>query len=220
MADLSCSRTNRKRSSFATKHFQRKSLKHFDLHPPLKGLVSFVARIITCKGRCWVKLQTQTQTHSPSTVTLAAHARRGLNLPCLYRLYLTLHRSTTFVMAVHNCTWLYNGSTQVDSTTLYYGSTLPYMTLLHSTMAQLDSTFLYYTLLWLYNGSPWLYSTLPCLYYIVPYLAILDSSSVYNTTIALLGSTWLFYTLPWLYYILPWLYLPLHDSTTFYYGST
>ena len=27
MADLSCSRTNRKRSSFATKHFQRKSLR-------------------------------------------------------------------------------------------------------------------------------------------------------------------------------------------------
>ena len=26
MADLSCSRTNRKRSSFVTKHFQRKSL--------------------------------------------------------------------------------------------------------------------------------------------------------------------------------------------------
>ena len=40
-------RTNRKRSSFATKHFQRKSLKIFDLHPPLRRLVSFVARINT-----------------------------------------------------------------------------------------------------------------------------------------------------------------------------
>ena len=40
------SHTNRKRSSFATKHFQRKSLKNFDLYPPLKRLVSFVARII------------------------------------------------------------------------------------------------------------------------------------------------------------------------------
>ena len=47
MADLSCSRTNRKHSSFATKHFQRKSLKIFDLHPPLRKLVLFVARIIT-----------------------------------------------------------------------------------------------------------------------------------------------------------------------------
>ena len=46
MADLSCSRTNRKRSSFATKHFQRKLLKIFDLHPPQRRLVSFVARII------------------------------------------------------------------------------------------------------------------------------------------------------------------------------
>ena len=40
-------RTNRKRSSFATKHFQRKSLKIFDLHPPPRRLVSFVARINT-----------------------------------------------------------------------------------------------------------------------------------------------------------------------------
>ena len=38
-------RTNRKRSSFATKHFQRKSLQVFNLHPPLRRLVSFVARI-------------------------------------------------------------------------------------------------------------------------------------------------------------------------------
>ena len=40
-------RTNRKRSSFATKHFQGKSLKSFDLHPPPRRLVSFVARINT-----------------------------------------------------------------------------------------------------------------------------------------------------------------------------
>ena len=39
-------RTNRKRSSFATKHFQRKSLKDFDLHLPLR-LVLFVVQIIT-----------------------------------------------------------------------------------------------------------------------------------------------------------------------------
>ena len=40
-------RTNRKRSSFATKYFQRKLLKIFDLHPPPRRLVSFVARINT-----------------------------------------------------------------------------------------------------------------------------------------------------------------------------
>ena len=39
-------RTNSKRSSFSMKHFQRKSLKIFDLHPPLRRLVSFVAQII------------------------------------------------------------------------------------------------------------------------------------------------------------------------------
>ena len=49
---LARSCTNRKRSSFATKHFQRKSLKIFDLHPPLGRLLSFVARIITFKVRC------------------------------------------------------------------------------------------------------------------------------------------------------------------------
>ena len=46
MADLSYSHTNRKHSSFAMKHFQRKSLKIFDLDPPLRRLVLFVARII------------------------------------------------------------------------------------------------------------------------------------------------------------------------------
>ena len=49
--NLSCSHTNRKRSSFVTKHFQRNRHTH---------------------------TQTHTQTHRPSTVTLAAHARRGL----------------------------------------------------------------------------------------------------------------------------------------------
>ena len=63
MADLSCSRTNRISSSFATKHFQRKLLKIFDLHPPLR-LVSFMAQIITWKARCWVT-DTQTKYYNP-----------------------------------------------------------------------------------------------------------------------------------------------------------
>ena len=75
MADLSCSHTNRKLSSFATKHLQSKSLKIFDHHPPLRRWVPFMARIITSKVRRWV---TDTQAHRSSTVTLAAHARRGL----------------------------------------------------------------------------------------------------------------------------------------------
>ena len=71
MSHLSCCRTNRKRSSFATMHFQRKSLKTFDLHPPLRRWVSFVARIITWKVRCWV-------TGTLFLLTLGAHAQRGL----------------------------------------------------------------------------------------------------------------------------------------------
>ena len=79
MADLSYSRTNKKCSSFATKHFQRKSCKDFDLHLPLRRLVSFVARIVTRKVRCWVTdTHTGRQTHGPSTVTLAAQAHWGL----------------------------------------------------------------------------------------------------------------------------------------------
>ena len=73
MADLSYSRTNRKRSSFATKHFQRKSLKIFDLHPPLRRLVSFVA----CGTNNHAKSEMLSNRHT-DTVTLAAYARRGL----------------------------------------------------------------------------------------------------------------------------------------------
>ena len=70
---LSRSRTNRKRSSFATKHFQGKSLKFFDLHPPLR-LVSFVARIITW---CWVT-DTQRDTQTKYCNVRCTCARREL----------------------------------------------------------------------------------------------------------------------------------------------
>ena len=79
MADSSRSRTNRKRSSFVTKHFQRKSLNISTFIRCCMGkLLSFLAGIITCKVRCWV---TETQTHRPSTVTLTAHAHWGLIQP-------------------------------------------------------------------------------------------------------------------------------------------
>ena len=74
MADSSCSRTNRKRSSFATKHFQRKLLKIFDLYPPLGRLLSFVARIITCKVRCWVS-QTITANRCGTRAALPTHSQ-------------------------------------------------------------------------------------------------------------------------------------------------
>ena len=54
--------TNRKRSSFATKHFQRKSLKIFDLHPPPRRLVSFVVRINHVKSEMLSNRHTDTHT--------------------------------------------------------------------------------------------------------------------------------------------------------------
>ena len=56
--------TNRNPSSFSTKHFQNESLKIFNLHPPLRRLILFVARIITWKVRRWV-IDTQTDNTVP-----------------------------------------------------------------------------------------------------------------------------------------------------------
>ena len=52
---------------------------NLELHPPLRGLVPFVAQIIMLKVRCWVTdTHMNTQPHRSSTVALAAHACRGL----------------------------------------------------------------------------------------------------------------------------------------------
>ena len=75
---LTCGCTNRKRSSFATKYFQRKLLNF----RPSSGAekVSIVCGMNNhVKVRCWVRhIDTHTHTHRPSTVTLSAHARQGL----------------------------------------------------------------------------------------------------------------------------------------------
>ena len=44
----------------------------------LKLLVSLISRLVACSARIVVDRQTNRQTHRPTTVTLAAHARRGL----------------------------------------------------------------------------------------------------------------------------------------------
>ena len=44
----------------------------------LKPLVSLIGRLIACSARISVDTQTDRQTDKPTTVTLAAHARRGL----------------------------------------------------------------------------------------------------------------------------------------------
>ena len=44
----------------------------------LKLLVSLISRLVACSARIVVDKQTDRQTHRATTVTLAAHARRGL----------------------------------------------------------------------------------------------------------------------------------------------
>ena len=44
----------------------------------LKLMVSLISRLVSCSARIVVDRQTDRQTHRPSTVTLTAHARRGL----------------------------------------------------------------------------------------------------------------------------------------------
>ena len=48
------------------------------LHIALKLLVSLISRFVACSAGIVVDRQTHRQTHRTTTVTLAAHARRGL----------------------------------------------------------------------------------------------------------------------------------------------
>ena len=76
MADLSCSRTNKKRSSFTTKHFQRKSL---NFRP--SSAAEKVSIVCGTNNHVKSEMLSNRHTHRPSTVTFAAHARRGLMKP-------------------------------------------------------------------------------------------------------------------------------------------
>ena len=60
----------------------------------LKLLVSLISRLVACSARIVVDRQTDRHTHRPSTVTLAAHARRGL-----MRLLLAHRACASFVTA-------------------------------------------------------------------------------------------------------------------------
>ena len=61
-----------------TQSFQQN--RHITVHAlvALKLLVSLISRLVACSARIVVDRQTDKQTHRPTTVTLAAHARRGL----------------------------------------------------------------------------------------------------------------------------------------------
>ena len=61
-----------------TQSFQENRLFYFHAFVALKLLVSLIGRLVACTARISVDRQTDKQTDRPSTVTLAAHARRGL----------------------------------------------------------------------------------------------------------------------------------------------
>ena len=61
-----------------TQSFQQNRHINFLALVALKLLVSLISRLVACSPRIVVDTQTHTQTHRTTTVTLAAHARRGL----------------------------------------------------------------------------------------------------------------------------------------------
>ena len=86
MADLTAVSSN-----YLTKHLSRIHLFYFATHVTLKSLVFLVGRVIARDVRLELT-DRQTHTHRPSTVTLAAHARRGL---------------ITFCKALEHCAYTY-----------------------------------------------------------------------------------------------------------------
>ena len=52
--------------------------RYFHSLEALKRLISLISRLVACSARIVVDKLTDRQTHRPSTVTLAAHAHRGL----------------------------------------------------------------------------------------------------------------------------------------------
>ena len=63
-----------------TQSFQQNRHINFLALVALKLLVSLISRPVACSPR--IVVDTQTHTHRPSTVTLAAHACRGLIIKC------------------------------------------------------------------------------------------------------------------------------------------
>ena len=78
MADYALAVQCWNRSSFATEHFQRKPHKFFDLRCPLSTRYRFQDE--QTLQRRLTDTHTHTHTDKPTTVTLAAHARRGLTM--------------------------------------------------------------------------------------------------------------------------------------------
>ena len=66
-----------------TQSFLENRLENFQVRVVLKPLVSLISHLIACSARISADTQTDRQTDKPTTVTLAAHARRGLIIQTL-----------------------------------------------------------------------------------------------------------------------------------------
>ena len=66
--------------------------RHINFHAlvALKLLVSLISHLVACSARIVVDRQTNKQTHRPTTVNLAAHARRRLIMLIIWVLVLKL----------------------------------------------------------------------------------------------------------------------------------
>ena len=78
-----------------TQSFQQNRHINFLALVALKLLVSLISRPVTCSPRIVVDTHTDRQTHRPSTVTLAAHARRGLMKSKVTEYHIPLYGNVT-----------------------------------------------------------------------------------------------------------------------------
>ena len=80
-----------------TQSFQQNRFFIFRALVALKMLVSLISRLVACSPRIVVDKQTDRHTHRTTTVTLAAHARRGLII-LLTHTVTYMHCSTMLIM--------------------------------------------------------------------------------------------------------------------------
>ena len=98
MADLSCSCTNRKSSSFATKHFQRKSLKSFRPSSAAEKVSIVCGTNNHVKSEMLSNRHTDTQTkyRNPRCACVPRYLQRGGARVCDSRTYKALYISKLF----------------------------------------------------------------------------------------------------------------------------
>ena len=84
-----------------TQSFQQNRHIIFHALVALKLLVSLISRLVACSARIVVDRQTDRHTdHVPTTVTLAAHARRGLTIEITNTCIYVLQDDTNLTMKI------------------------------------------------------------------------------------------------------------------------